>query len=210
MNTNRFAALALVAGSLAGLLIMALHPTGGDIAADPSGHALMIAKAVHWLGIIAQPLLLAGTLHLTLKLRSRAPLAIGAFVFYAVGGIAVVFAAAASGIVSPGVMEGMHGSGEGATLAMENYAHYTFLWNQAFAGIYVVLSGIAVALWSIAILRGRELPAALGAYGLVLGVALVIGLASGHLSLGVHGFGLVILGESIWFIWSAVVLWRRE
>jgi hypothetical protein len=208
MTTDRSAALALITGSLAGLVIMALHPTGGDIARDPSGHTLTLARAVHWLAIVAQPLLLAGTLALTLRLRARPQLAVGAYVFFAVAGIAVVFAAAASGIVSPGVMEGMHDSGDAASMTMQNYLHYTWIWNQAYASMYVVLSGIAVALWSAAIVAGRELPRALGVYGLALGAALVVGIASGHLTLGVHGFGLVILGQSAWLIWAALALWR--
>ena len=208
MTTNRSAALAIGAGSLAGLVIMALHPTGDDIARDPSGRALMLAKAVHWMAIVAQPLILAGLVALALRLRARLVLAVGAYVFYAVGAIAVVFAGAASGIVSPGVMEGMHDGPDSAMTTIENYLHYTFIWNQAFASIYVVLSGTAIALWSAAMVVGRELSRALGVYGLLLAAALVVGLASGHLTLGVHGFGLVILGESAWMIWAAVTLWR--
>jgi hypothetical protein len=93
-------------------------------------------------------------------------------------------------------------------MSMENALHYTFLLNQAFARIYVVLAAIAIALWSWASLAGRELPRALAVYGLILGAALVAGLTSGHLTLGIHGFGLVILGQSAWMIWAAGTLWR--
>lgn len=208
MTTDRTASVALVAGSLAGLLIMALHPTGGDIAGDPSGHMLMLGRAIHWLAIVAQPLVLAGTLAITFRLRARRDLAVGAFIFFAAGAVAVTFAAAASGIVTPGVMEGMHDGGDTTTMTVQNFVHYTYLWNQAFARIYVVLGAIAIALWSTAIVAGRELPRALGIYGLFLGAALLLGLASGHLTLGIHGFGLVVLGQSVWMIWAAASLWR--
>ena len=138
MTTDRSAALALTAGSLAGLVIMALHPTGGDVARDATGGALRLAKAVHWVAIVAQPLVLAGTLAITLRLRTRRDLAVGAFISFAVASICVILAAAASGIVSTGVYEGMHDTGAGDMTSVENFGHYTFLWNQAFASIYVL------------------------------------------------------------------------
>ena len=209
MTTDRLAALALTAGSLAGIVIMALHPTGSEVARDAAGGgAMSLAVAVHWLAIVAQPLILAGSLAITLRLRARRDVAVGAFVFFAVAGVAVTIAAAASGLVSPAVLRGMHDSEAGAMASMQNYLHYTSLLNQAFAGIYVVLGAIAIALWSAAIVAGRELPRALGRYGLALAAALLIGLASGHLTLGIHGFGLVVLGESAWMIWAAAALWR--
>jgi hypothetical protein len=210
MSTDRSAALALVAGSLAGLLVMALHPTGGEVSREAAaGGSMFLVQAVHWLAIVAQPLLLAGTLALTLRLRARRAAAVAGFIFFAVAGIAVLFAGAASGIVSPGVLRGMHDAGEaGATMTVQNFLHYTFLLNQAFARIYVVLGAIAIALWSWAILGGRELPRGLALYGLLLGAALVVGMASGYLTLGIHGFGLVILGQGVWLIWAAAGLWR--
>lgn len=210
MTTDRSAALALTAGSLAGLVIMALHPTGGDIARDPSGGALLLAKAVHWVAIVAQPFVLAGTFAITLRLRTRRDLAVGAFISFAVASICVILAAAASGIVSTSVLEGMHDAGAGDMTSVENFGHYTFLWNQAFASIYAVLGGIAFALWSAAIVAGRELPRGLGIYGLIFGAAIVAGIASGHLTLGIHGFGLVILGQGAWMVWAAIALWRGE
>ena len=210
MTTDRSAALALVAGSLASLVVMALHPSGGEVSREAAeGGSMLLVQAVHWLAIVAQPLLLAGTLALTLRLRARRASAIGAFVFFAVAGIAVLQAAAASGLVSPGVLRGLHEGGDAMTSA-QNFLHYTWLWNQAFARIYVVLGAIAIALWSWAILGGRELPRALGVYGLILGAALLAGLASGHLTLGIHGFGLVMLGQSAWLIWAAAALWRGD
>ncbi|HSJ65875.1 MAG TPA: hypothetical protein VK922_18480 [Gemmatimonadaceae bacterium] len=210
MTTDRSAALALVAGSLAGLLVMALHPTGGEVSREAAaGGSMFLVQAVHWLAILAQPVLLAGTLALTLRLRARFAIAVGAFIFFAVAGVVVLIAAAASGLVSPGVLRGMHDAGDaGAAMTVQNFLHYTFLLNQAFARIYVVLGAVAIALWSWAILGGRELPRALAVFGLLLGTALLAGLASGHLTLGIHGFGLVILGQSVWLIWAAAALWR--
>lgn len=210
MTTDRSAALALIAGSLAGLVVMALHPTGGDVSREAAaGGSMLLVQGVHWLAIVAQPLILAGTLAVTGRLHVRRATAVGAFIFFAVASFAVLLAGAASGLVSPGVLRGMHDTGDASAMtSMENFLHYTFLLNQAFARIYVVLGAIAIALWSWAILGARELPRGLAIYGLLLGAALVAGLTSGHLTLGIHGFGLVVLGQSGWMIWAAIAMWR--
>jgi len=45
-------------------------------------------------------------------------------------------------------------------------------------------------------------------YGCVLGPATLALVLSGHLSLGVHGFGMIVLRQTIWFVIAGVLLWR--
>jgi hypothetical protein len=209
MSTDRTAALAIIIGSVAGLVTMALHPTGGDVARNAlGGTPNILAGAVHWLGLLAQALVLAGTLALTLRLRVRRDVAVGGYVFFALASVAVTVAAVASGIVAPGVLRGL-GEADGTQRAlMMSALAYTRLLNRAFAAVYVVCSGVAILLWSGAILAGRELTRALAVCGVVLGTALVLGLASGHLRLGVHDFGVIVLSIGGWLSWAAVQLWR--
>src|SRR5919202_509491 len=107
-------------------------------------------------------------------------------------------AGAASGLVGPSVVRGLAGADEAERAVMMDGLHYTGLLNQAFAKIFVMFSGVAILLWSAAMLAGRELARALAVYGLVLGALLVLGILTGHLRLGIHGFGFVVLGESVW------------
>jgi hypothetical protein len=87
---------------------------------------------------------------------------------------------------------------------------YNFLINQAFAKIFVVASCSGVVLWSLAIVRRRVFPVALGMFGLLLGPALVIAMMTGGLSLDAHGFGLIIFSQAIWFIIAGVLLLRSK
>jgi len=87
---------------------------------------------------------------------------------------------------------------------------YNFLINQAFARIFVVASCSAVALWSLMIVKSRALPVAIGIYGLLLGPVIVIAMISDGLSLDVHGFGLVIFSQAIWFIVVGLLLLRSK
>jgi hypothetical protein len=207
-RSDRSAALAITAGTLAGLVTMALHPSGNDVAQDAvHGTTNLLAPAVHWLAIVAQPFVLAGTLALTLRLRERRDLAVGAFVCFALASAAVMVAAAMSGLVFPAALRGVREADAAARVIITNNLRYTGLVNQAFAAVYVVLTALAVMTWSSAMLAGNEMPRALAGYGLVLGVLLLLGILSGHLSLGIHGFGAVVLGVGIWLIWAARVLW---
>src|SRR5207302_6611267 len=82
--------------------------------------------------------------------------------------------------------------------------------NQAYALVFVVASSVAIVLWSAAILRGRVFDRGVGYYGCILGPATLALVLSGHLSLGVHGFGMIVLGQTIWFVIAAVLLWRTN
>lgn len=216
--TDRVAAVALLAGSLGGVVTMALHPTGHDFLRNAAaGEANTLGTAVHVLALLAEPLLLAGTLALTRRLRvgrdGAGDVAVGAYVFYAMAAVAILVAAAASGLVAPGVVRGLATADEPTRATMMTALHYTGLLNQAFARLSVLFGGVAILLWSGAMLPSREppgraLPRALAGYGLLLGAALTLGAASGHLRLDVHGFGLVVLGESVWMVWVAAHLWR--
>lgn len=67
-----------------------------------------------------------------------------------------------------------------------------------------------MVLWSLAILRRAIGARALGVAGVLLGTAQLLALASGHLSLGVHAMGLVVLTQALWFCGAARMLWRPE
>ncbi|MEX2182624.1 MAG: hypothetical protein WD771_11330 [Gemmatimonadaceae bacterium] len=207
---NRSAPIALVVGSLAGLVTMVLHPTGGDVVdVATAGGANALVTAVHALALLGQPLLLTGMLALTVQLRARRDLAIGAFVFFAFASVAVLIAGAASGFVSPAAVRGLGDADDLTRAGMMNAMHYTGLLNQAFAKIYVLFTGIALVLWAAAMLLGRELSRALAVYGAILGVVLLAGVLTGQLRLDIHGFGAVVLGQGIWMVWTARRLWVR-
>jgi hypothetical protein len=211
MHTDRTAALALVAGSVAGLVTMLLHPTGHDVVRNATaGGTNALNTGVHALALLAQPLVLGGALALVLRLRARRDLAIGAYVFFAMASVAVIIAAAASGFIAPAVVRRIGEADAAARAGMMGALGYTGMLNQAFARIHVMFSSVAILLWSIVMLAGRELSRALATFGIVLGAALLAGVLTGALRLDIHGFGLVVLGQGAWFGWVAWHLWRQE
>lgn len=208
-RTNRSAAFALIAGTIAGLITMALHPTGHDVVANASGGgANALNMAVHSLALFGQPLLLAGMLAVTLQLRASRDLAVLAYICFAFAVAAVMIAAVASGFLAPEMVRGIGDADDVRRTAMLDDLRSTGALNQAFAKVYVVFSGIALMLWSAAILRERTMARGLAVLGALTGVIQVIGVLTGWLRLDIHGFGLVVLLQGIWLIWLARHLWR--
>jgi hypothetical protein len=155
------------------------------------------------------PFSFLGALALTRRLDSPGRLALTGLVIYSFGLVAVMIAPAMSGLVGTEVIRHMIARGAGSE-QWRTLMEYNFLINQAFAKIFVVASCSAVALWSLAIVKSRAFPVAIGIYGLLLGPVIVIALISRGLSLDVHGFGLVIFSQAIWFIVTGILLLRSK
>lgn len=188
---------------------MALHPTGGDVMREAAmGGSNAIARGAHVLAIAMQPLLAAGFLGLTLRLRQRRDLATTAYVGYAIATLAIVIAAACSGLVSPALIEravAVDGAERAVWLAQ---ARFAFILNQAMAKIFVGLTAGAIVCWSLAMRGEAGFPRALAWGGVVLGSAGVAAIVAGRLALDVRGFGVVVLLLAGWIVGVAAVLWR--
>lgn len=209
MTRDAKAGVALTCGSVAILATMVLHPTGADTLHNAgAGAPNTLARGVHALAIGAMPLLLAGMLAVTWRLRARAELAVLAFTAYALGVVAVMMAAAMSGFIATSLADLAPTLDGAARDAVMQQFHYTGTLNQAFAKIYVCLAGSAFLLWSIAMRDTGGFPRALSWFGIVAGAAQLVAIASGRLPMNVHGFGAVVLLQSIWTMWVARALTR--
>lgn len=203
--------LALIAGTAGMLLTMALHPTGRDLLA-PGQFAAMARLAVvaHALALATVPVAFLGALALSSRLAGPDRLAVAALVTYGFGLVAVTSAAVVSGLVSPTLVGQILATDAPARTAWEIALRYNGRLNQAFASVYVVASSAAILLWSVSALRGGALSRGVAVWGCVVGPAIAIALLSGHLGLGVHGFGLVVLAQASWFAWAGVLMSRRS
>ena len=210
MTDDRKSGLALIAGSIGLIITMALHPTGHDLLAP--GQFDRIARlvvAVHTLALASIPVMFSGTLGLSRRLASPDKLSVCAVVAYGFAGIAAMNAAALSGLVAPGLARQMAAATPASANLWSVLFTYNGFLNQAFAMVFVVASSVALTLWSASILRNGVLTRGVGVYGCVLGPLTVVAVLSGHLRLNVHGFGLVVLGQAIWFVIVGVSLIRN-
>ena len=208
---NRAAALALLVGSAAGILVMATHPTGRDVVHNAStGGSNALVSLVHAVAIIGEALVLSGALAIVARLDARRDLATAGYVFFALGGVAVIIAAVTSGFLAPATVRGIADVDAVERAGMLNDLHYTGMINQAFVRMSVILTGVALLIWSAAIIATKAFTPGLAVFGIVLAAALLIGVGSGYLRLNIHGYGLVVLGTGLWQVLIAMALWRSR
>ena len=211
MKDNRLGALALILGAISGIITLTFHPAGGAHHVTPAQFEILIAVVigVHALAIAGLPFSFLGTLALSRHIDSPNRIAIVALVIYGFSLVAIMAAATMSGLVTPGVLRHMvaHDSGSEQWRMLMEYTHSI---NQGFARIGAVGSCLAIILWSVTILTRRLLHHALGIYGLLVGLAILVALFAGGLDLEVHGFRIITFAQSVWFIIAAILLWRSS
>ena len=208
MTDERKGGIALIAGAIGGLVTMVLHPTGGGILTPAEYERFAIMNVVaHSLAIASMPISFLGTLALTRRLQSPDRYSISALVFYAFALVAGMLAATASGFIATPLVGG---ATTAATELNHALSHYTGLWNQAFARFLAVGSSVAILLWSFAILRNRRLSVRAAYYGIPVGILIVLFVGSGSLKLDIHGFGLVMILQSVWFISVGTLMMRAD
>ncbi len=211
MTDNRLSGLALIVGSVGVIITMGLHPTGHIAAVDIQP---MIRKLimVHALGLACLPVLFLGAWGFCRQLSAQARLAAIGLVLYAFALLAVMNAAVADGLIAPSVLRQIVASA-GAPSAIDSWRmiqHYNFYANQAYAQVFVAASSIAIIVWSAALLRATSRFRGLGIYGCIIGPLILLALFSGHLTLDAHGFGVIVLLQSIWFGAAGIFLLRSS
>ncbi len=202
MSDARASGLALILGTAGLIITMAFHPTGHDLFGEDAERGARAAVATHALAMLALPVLFFGALGLV-RVVARTPLAVLGLVLYGAAASAGLAAATASGLVGPRLAHDDTAS-NGWEAAYRLNGHV----NQANAQVLVIGSSLALLCWSLALLRRGRFFAALGLYGCVLATATIALVLAGHVRLDVHGFGAIVLGQSLWFAGAGARLLR--
>ncbi len=218
MTDDRKSGIALIAGSLGSLLTMAIHPTGGAAALTPgqAAHLALASAIAHSIAIVSVVLLFLGACGLTRRLAAfaRTPdpdrLAFAAIVTFGFACVAILIAAAASGFIVPNFLNHMIRDGVVTVSQYHPIVDAIFQFNQTFSRIFSVAASVAIALWSVSVLRNGGIGRGIAIYGCVVAALLTVGLVIGHLRLDVHGMTVVVLGHVIWFIVAGAQLCRSQ
>jgi hypothetical protein len=196
MSTERAGALALIAGTLVMVVVMALHPSG--IHAGAEGQAMLtLGVIVHALAIGTAPVLTFGFFAVTRRIGFDSPLAALGFFAYLFGALAAMLAATMSGLLAPRLLQ-----------AGTSHDILRLGWhlNQSFATLHVGLFSGAILLYALAWPGKGILSAAVQIVGFVAGLAILAWLFSGTLTLDVHGMGAVVLVQGAWIILAGFAL----
>jgi hypothetical protein len=199
MTSDQKSGLMLIAGALLSVLTISIHPTGQDILAG----AVAKNVAAHSIGIFGLAVSFAGAVGLSRRLAGRDL----ALTFYGVALAAGMIAASLSGFTATRVASVM-AADPATAAAWRLFYDYTGKLNRSFAGVLVAATAAAMLVWSLSMTKLRGAWRAAGAYGLLLALVTLVGLFSGHLRLDLHGFGAVVLGQTLWFIAAGALLLR--
>ena len=198
MTDNRMSGLALILGSAGAIITMALHPTGHDLQVPGQLTPVMhMVVAVHALALICLPIMFLGAWGLSRRLAAPNRISMMALVFYGFATVAVMNAAAVSGFMSGYIAEQMAKPDSAMHEMWHAMFHYNGQLNQAFAMLYVVAASVAILLWSAAMLKQKNFSTSAGIYGCILCPVTIVAVMSGRVTLGVHGFGMIVLCEAI-------------
>src|SRR5205814_4091153 len=201
MTDDRKSGIALIAGSLGGILTMAIHPVaGGPLTADQVGHLSLISGIAHSIAMVSVLLLFLGACGLTRSIAAADRLAFAAIVTFGFACVAVLVATAVSGFIVPGIMKHMVRDIPANAHQWQIVIDGIFQINQAFSRIYSVAASLAIILWSASALRNGGFGRGVATYGWVISALIMVAIGVGHLRLDVHGMAVVLLAQTIWFI----------
>ncbi len=207
MTDNRKSGIALIAGSVGGIVTMAIHPTSSGVLTPAQFEHLAVTSAIaHSLAMVSSLILVLGAFGLTQRLAAPDRLAFSGLVVYVFGAIAVLIATAVSGFIIPNIMRHMVRDAATAAPQWHIVIDSIFQINQAFSRIFTVAASISVALWSASALRHGGLGRGIAIYGCIIAPLLILAIASGHLTLNVHGMAIVVFTQAIWFIVAGIEL----
>ena len=207
MTRDRQSAIALLVGSIAWIVTMALHPTGGSFEKIVRISSVIVGN--HSLAIATIPLMLFGFLGLTARLGTDRGLPLAALVTYAFGSVAALCAAVINGLTLPAFAKQFAEADPASRDLAHMVVDYGSTMNAGFARVFMVATAVAVVLWSISIFTTRALPRWIGAIGLAAGLTGLVLVLSGGIDVHVHDFGLFVFGYAAWTILVGVLLWRR-
>jgi len=208
MTDNRASGLALIAGSAALIITMIFHPTGHEMMSpDRFETVARLSMAVHSLALASIVVLFLGACGLWQRLSPSRYLALAGLVTYGFASVAGMITGMLNGFVAPRLIERMLNHPE-AKQAWDIALTYSSELEHPMAQLMVVTSSVAILLWSIAIVRRGLLARGLGIYGCIIGPLIMVAVLSAHIRLNVHGFGMVVLLQAIWFVVAGVQLWR--
>src|SRR5215213_9541412 len=207
MTRDRQSAIALLVGSIAWIVTMALHPTGGSF--EKIVRISSVIVGTHSLALATIPLMLFGFLGLTARLGTDRGLPLAAIITYAFGSVAAMCAAVINGLALPAFAQRFAAADPASLDVAHLVVAYGSMMNAGFARVFMAATAVAVVLWSISILTTRALPRWIGAVGLAAGLGGLVLLLSGRLGVHVHEFGLFVFGYAAWTILVGVLLWRR-
>jgi hypothetical protein len=209
--TDRESGFAFILGSVGILLTLGFHPSGRGML-DPATYVAVTRHLVevHSIALFSLPFWFLGALGLSRRLDAAGHSAIFPQTFFSFGLAAMLTGVVFDGLVTPGLIRQLV---EAAPEARQGW-RIAFIANEvvsmSFVHVFEMAMPLAMVLWSLMIARSGVLPRELGYFGILVGMAAIVALLSGHLDHEQHAFLASILLQSIWLIGVGIGLCRTK
>lgn len=211
MTDERKSGIALIAGSIGGIITMAIHPVaGGPMTPAQVNQLAVISGIAHSIAMVSVLLLFLGACGLSRSIATPDRISFAAIVTFAFACFSVMIAATVSGFIVPAIMKHMARDVPATMHQWQIVIDSIFQINQAFSRIYSVAASVAIILWSYSGLRSGSIRSGIAIYGCIISALIIIGVVSGHLRLDVHGMAAIMVGQAIWFVLLGSQLYSRE
>jgi hypothetical protein len=217
MTNDRASGLALIAGSAGLIITLGLHPSGRDLfERDKFEAAARTLIAVHSIGLASLPVWFLGACGLARYVSkprtdgTEVQLGFSGLVLYGFAMASILSAIVLDGLVTPGIVRRMLDSTGNASEGWKIALRYNGIMDEAFLQVFLVASSLAILLWSLAILRSRRMSRVTGIFGALVALLILGILLSGLLSRYGHLFGMILIGQAIWFIVVGSTMWNAR
>ncbi len=214
LPSGKAAGSALVAASLLSLAFVAHHPVvrhrGAAEFVEEMAQKAFADALVHGSLLVLMALLLYGLSCLAARLGLHRFCPRAGLIAYALGAFLVSIAAVIDGFVIHDLTSRFEGRPTADLESLRHLLTFCAVFIRACSRIWVVATSVAVALWSIELLRYPGLTRVVGALGCLAGAAPVVALLSGNLPMNVHGLLLFIGCQTIWNAAVAWLLFQRR
>ncbi|MEP0265471.1 hypothetical protein [Dokdonia sp.] len=190
--------ISLVVGSLLIIATMVLHPSGGSME-----RIIAISKTItfaHALAIFCMPIVLFGFYGLTMKLMDSMKLSVLAFFTLVFGCIAAMFAALINGLTVPYFLGQYADRLEKNSVVLSSILDYSFAINKPLDYIFIVSFCLAIAIYSIVIIRTDRFPKWLGYFGMLFIIFVTIGALAGFVFTSLTGFRIIVFSLAGWIL----------
>jgi hypothetical protein len=210
----RLAGIGLIAATLLSVLAMAHHPTltAPDIttALQQLKELADLSAWVHGILIGLMLLIFWCLTEYSLRRGVEKPLVRAGLIFYGAGVVAMIGAATVSGWLTARVGTLVPNPGDQDLHLLAILINFSGSMNHVLANLGAVAMSAGILAWSVGLLHDQGWARAVGALGVLAGLAPALLLITGSMHLDVHGMMLVVLIQGIWNITLGVLLFQRR
>lgn len=213
-ESNRGYGFLLIGASVVMVTFMAMHPTvhvhDPESFVDEMTGIAHLNNIVHGSLIATMGLVVLGLSGLCSQLGWRSMLVRGGFIAYVMGALGGMFAAITNGFVVGLLMEYTDGDADTVLDRLDATLSALHVFSEICSQLFVIAASVAVMAWSINMLLKSGGMRIVGVVGLTVGILPLALLLVGHLRMNVHGFGLFVLLQAVWYISASVLLIRAR